>query len=134
MLTVPGSNIELPASAIETQPTRYPDAWDGIQLTVVLQSPISVTRRARGPSTLLGDWFILDHQALSRAAFARQYAIPGKGNEAVPSLQYEGTWILHPGTVLNVGRCGPLDGKPGGGYQAEFLEGPLPRPVSLKKM
>lgn len=134
MLKAPESNIEIPASAIETRSTRYPDAWDGIYLTVVLDSPIGVARRARGQSTLLGEWFILDQQSLSRPAFARQYAIPGKGNEAVPALDYEGTWILQPGTVLNIGRCGSLDGKPGGGYQAEYIDGPLPKVVSQKKV
>lgn len=129
MIFVPDSQIQLPASAIESRPTRYPDAWVGHVLTVELYSLLDVTRHAERPNGLLGDWFALDAAPGDPAEIAARYAIPARGNAVAPELAHRIVWRLLPGTLLNVGRCAPLFGLPGLGFQAEFLDGPLPVPL-----
>ena len=126
MLIIPGSTITLPADAIDTRPTRYVDAWLGLYLTVILYDSVDVIRIVPGHSSLLGDWFGLDWQGQSPTEYGGNHSLPIRGNEASPALGAEAVWRLQRGSELNVGRCGPLFGQRGGGYQAEFLEGRLP--------
>jgi hypothetical protein len=118
--------IRLPARAVESRKTRYAEAWFGEVMTVQLDSTLDVTRRAAHPGGLLGEWFALGDGPTDPASFARRHAIPPRRNAELPRLQYRLIWRLLPGTVLNVGRCSPLFQLPGLGYQAEFLDGPLP--------
>ncbi len=131
MLYVPGTRIVLQARAIESRATRAPEAWLGQVLTVELYAAMEVARLAEFPGRVLGDWFAVGEVPLDPAAFARRHAIPPRGNAALPRLRHGAVWRLQPGSVLNVGRCAPLFRLPGLGYQAEFLDGPLPRPLSL---
>ena len=136
MLIIPESSIVLPARSLESRQTRETGAWLGHPLTVELYSAIDVTRladrRSRSSSPdrpgrsrdLLGDWFALEPETLEPRQFARAHAVPQRGNEAVARLTHYAVWRLPPGTVLNVGRCGPLFHMPGLGFQAEFIEGP----------
>ncbi len=129
MLVIPSTNIQLPGRAVESRGTRYQEAWVGEVITVQLDGTLDVTRRAERPGGALGDWFALGDGPNDPASFARRYAIPPRGNAPLPKLQHRLVWRLLPGTVLNVGRCAPLFRLPGLGYQAEFLEGPLPMPL-----
>ena len=126
MLTIPGSSITIPADAIESRPTAYPDAWWGHPLTIRLHHAYLVVRLARSHGGILGDWFALNADFSSPSQFAALHSIPPRGNEADVSLKHAASWELQRGTILNVGRCAPLFGHPGGGYQAEFLDGSLP--------
>jgi hypothetical protein len=129
MLFVPHTTVQLPARAIESHSTRYPEAWLGQMMTVELYSPCLATRLAERPGGILGDWFALGDVPNDPAYFAKRHAIPPRGNARLPSLKHSGVWQLQPGTILNVGRCAPLFGLPGSGCQAEFLDGPLPRAI-----
>lgn len=126
MLVIPGTTIHLAARAIESRGTRYPEAWFGEVVTVQLDGILDVTRLAERPGGLLGEWFALGDGPADPASFARRHAIPPRGNADFPRLHHRRIWRLLPGTVLNVGRCAPLFRLPGLGYQAEFVDGPLP--------
>jgi hypothetical protein len=126
MLFIPGTNIPLPARAVESRATRYLEAWFGEVITVQLDGTLDVTRLAERPGGVMGEWFALRDGATDPASFARRHAIPPRGNAELPRLQHRLAWRLLPGTVLNVGRCAPLFQLPGLGYQAEFVDGPLP--------
>jgi hypothetical protein len=95
-------------------------------LTVRLHDEYDAVRLARGHGGLLGEWFALDADFSSPSRFAALHSIPPRGNEAEASLKHAAVWLLQRGTIINVGRCAGLFGHPGGGYQAEFLDGTLP--------
>jgi len=126
MLLIPGTSFRLPARAVESRGTRYPQAWFGEVITAQLDGTLDVTRLAERPGGVLGEWFALGAGPTDPASFARRHAIPPRGNAELPRLQHRLVWRLLPGTVLNVGRCAPLFRLPGLGYQAEFVDGPLP--------
>jgi hypothetical protein len=128
-LVIPGTNIRMRARAIESRPTRDTGAWIGEVMTVQLDGFLDVIRRADRPGGVLGDWFALGDAPASSWSFAQRHAIPPRGNAKLPRLEHRMTWRLLPGTILNVGRCAPLFQMTGLGYQAEFLEGPLPAAV-----
>lgn len=119
MITVPGSTVEIPARAQETRPTRDAAAWMGTFLTVELYRPIEAMRVARRRLGLVGDWFALGDWIQTRSRYRALHALP-------QDFLFQAVAVLQPGTIVNVGTCGPLFRLPGGGLQAEFLEGPLP--------
>jgi hypothetical protein len=124
VITIPGSNVQLPARAEVTQPTRSVQAWRGIYLTVELYRPVEAMRVAAKPLGLVGDWFALGDWIQPRSRYRELHALP-------TAFAFQALATLRPGTVLNVGLCAPLFRQPGGGLQAEFLDGPLPqiRPI-----
>lgn len=124
MITVPGSSVEIPGKPQETRPTRYPTAWMGMFLTVKLYRPVEAMRVARKRPGLVGDWFALGDWIQTRSRYRALHALP-------QDFQFQAVAVLQPGTIVNVGMCGPLFPHPGGGLQAEFLDGPLPilRPI-----
>ena len=126
MLLIPGTKIRLPARAVESRATRYPQAWFGEVITAKLDGTLDVIRLAERPGGVLGEWFALGDGPTDPASFARRHAIPPRGNAELPRLPHSLVWRLLPGTVLNLGRCAPLFRLPGLGYQAEFVDGPLP--------
>jgi hypothetical protein len=124
VITIPGSNLQIPARAGVTQPTRYPPAWSGMYLTVELYRPLEAMRVSAKALGLVGDWFALGDWIQTSSRYRALHALRS-------GFAYQALAILRPGTVLNVGRCAPLFEQPGGGFQAEFLAGPLPqlRPI-----
>lgn len=119
MIVLPHSTTRLPAQAIETRPTRSSEAWDGMYLTVEIYNPIQVLRTHISRSGLSGDWFAIGDCVQTYSEYKSSRALP-------KPFRYVATCTLWPGTIANVGRSGPLFGQPGGGEQAEFLDGPLP--------
>jgi hypothetical protein len=86
---------------------------------------------------LLGDWFALDGYTQTGAEFQRDHNVLNRENEARAALKFAAVWRLRRGTEINVGKCSgssdevldPYGHKwpyRGGGYQAEFLDGPPP--------
>ncbi len=141
MLSIPGSEIRLPARAVETRPTRDPAAWIAPMITVELYAPIDVARMADlgsrpglRPGALLNDWFAIAAAVGTPAEFAQRHSIPPRGNARAAKLTHVAFWRLQPGTLLNVGRCAPYFGAAGGGFQAEFLGGPLPTLRSASRL
>lgn len=120
MLVLPNTGTYLRARALETRPTRATNAWEGLYLTVELYAPLQAIRVHHSRSALLGDWFAIGDCVLTSGEYTASRALPGP-------FRYIADCVLLPGTILNVGRCARLFTQPGGGEQAEFLEGPLPR-------
>jgi hypothetical protein len=120
MLQLPGTTIRIPARALETRPTRSPEAWAEMFLTVELYQDLEAMRVSRHRLALTGDWLAIGDFTQTREEYTATHALPG-------AFVYQALCILRPGTVLNIGRCSALFNHPGGSHQAEFLEGPLPR-------
>jgi hypothetical protein len=119
MLRIPHTDEMIPANSLPTEPTRAPEAWTGMPLTVELYRPLEVLRVSASRLGLVGDWFALGDWIQTRSEYRRTRALPR-------NFIYQGVATLRPGTVVNVGICSPLFGHSGGGLQAEFLDGPLP--------
>jgi hypothetical protein len=77
---------------------------------------------ARGvdPSRASGSWILIGDGVHTSSQVVQGRALPGLFTHV------SGVEVL-PGTVLNIGTCGPLFGQPGGGWQAEHVSGPWPR-------
>jgi len=96
-------------------------------LTIELYGPVTAVRVAFRQGGLGGDWFAIDDAIQTRQQFQASHALPGY-------FRQQALCTLRPGTVLNVGRCSSLFGQPGGGFQAEFLDGPLPQVFPISGM
>jgi hypothetical protein len=136
MFPVPGivPAFSIPAWPLsELRPTTQQDAWDGVFWTVEIYRPLPAMRASFQTRGLLGDWFALDWQPVAplgadRGRYEQRFA-------TLKPTRCEACYVLLPGTILNVGLCGPLQReyfnrliqRGGGGVQGEFLEGPMPR-------
>ena len=125
MVFIPLSDFEIDAWAIETRPTRFADALLRHPLTIEIYRPLEGIRVAWEMAKVYGDWFAIGDVIQTREDYADIHALPGK-------FRFTGFFEFLPGTILNVGTCNPLFDRPGMGYQAEFLDGPLPS-ASLSK-
>lgn len=120
MMTLPNSSLLLPVRALVTEPTEAPHIWGGLHLTVELYREVEVRRVASNPLGLSGEWYALG-AAVETPTAAPRVVSPGR------PLGHEAHVTLLPGTVLNVGVCGPLLGRAEGELQAEVLRGPASR-------
>jgi hypothetical protein len=132
MLTLPGVPDPLPALLVSLQQTSSDAAWQHLRHTVCLLAPLPAIRvharagagaasregLAFGAGTV-GRWFAIGDVVLTRSAYSAEHALP-------ESFTHQDDWLLPAGTVLNVGRAGPLFGHQGGALQAEWLSGPRP--------
>jgi hypothetical protein len=133
MFTVPGTTLSIPALRHPPLDTSASNAWLGPHITVLLTGEVPAVRvhvgGGEGAATqhelavgagLRGRWFAIADVVQTYEEYRRSRALPARFTQIA--------WAtLLPGAVLNVGRCGPLFGLPGGGEQAEYLGGPLPR-------
>jgi hypothetical protein len=132
MFIVPGTRLVLPAVRHVPVDTSAANAWLGSYTTIRLTAEVQAVRVHVGAGEgaamrrelaagagLRGRWFAIGDFVMTYQEYRRTRALPGQFTQIA--------WAtLLPGAVLNVGRCGPLFNLPGGGEQAEFLEGPLP--------
>jgi hypothetical protein len=125
MIRIPGSNVTVYGRALETRPTEHADAWLHHPITLELYRSLEAVRVAWDAHKIYGHWFAIGDVIEPRAEYKNRHALPGK-------FRYTGFVDFAPGTILNVGQCSPLFGGAGKGYQAEYLEGPLPR-VALSR-
>ena len=125
MIRIPGSDVVVPGRAIESRATEHVDAWQAHPITVELYRTLEAVRVAREAAGLYGHWFAIGDVIEPRSRYTDRHALPG-------TFRHTGFFTFQPGTVLNVGQCSPLFGGAGMGYQAEYLEGPLPRVVASR--
>lgn len=120
-----GRIVQIPGSQLmEPHSTRYAEAWAEMPVTVQLYRAVAAHRIAKREMDLLGEWFSLDSDdGTSNVEIARRNSIPGSGNTVFPQ-RVRAVMHLPAGTVLNVGVAAPLFGLPGGGIQAEWIDGP----------
>jgi hypothetical protein len=133
MFIIPGTTAVLPAVLLERRSTSASNAWRASYTTVRLTADLPAVRvhvgAGEGAATrrelvagagLHGKWFAIGDIVQTYDEY--------RASRALPSHFTQIAWAtLLPGTVVNVGCCGPLFGLRGGGEQAEFLEGPPPR-------
>jgi hypothetical protein len=132
MFTVPGTSTTLPATVVPHRPTQADNAWMDHYTTVVLTGEVVAVRVHAGAGEgaavvkarvigagLKGRWFAIGDFIQNYREYLDSHALP-----ADFTMQALATFL--PGTVLNVGLCGPLFGRPGGAEQAEFVDGPDP--------
>jgi len=131
-LLIPGSLSAIPACVVHKRATTRLTAWLHSYLTVKLYGEMwairthvgavdaayANARMARGARAIAA-WFAIGDIVQTYEQFRNARALPA-------NFTHISLASLLPGTVLNVGRCGPLFGKRGGGEQAEYLEGPAP--------
>lgn len=122
----------LPAVPTLQRATSAKDAWLGGYRTVRLTSAIeavrvhvgagaaaSIHRNLAAGAGLHGRWFAVGDVVQTYWQYRAARALPAHFTDIAIAT-------LAPGTILNIGRCGPLFGMPGGGEQVEFVEGPDP--------
>ena len=150
MILIPGTAIALAASELAQRPSDK-SAWlHGVWLTVRLHDQIHALRvhvgageggataanihlvtgsGPHGKRGLQGTWYAIGDFIQPYKEYIRTRALPKTVTRfGRRSLFTEAAVVTYePGVVLNVGRAAPLNGHPGGGEQAEFLEGPAPR-------
>jgi hypothetical protein len=129
MFIMAGTMTTIPAVTVAQRPTSASNAWLGPHTTVRLTADLPAVRvhvgGLKGGAALHGRWFAIGDIVQTYGEYRSSRALPGQFTQIA--------WAtLLNGTLLNVGRCGPLFRLPGGGEQAEFLEGPAPqlRPTS----
>jgi len=133
MFRLPGLGVELPAVAVNREPTTADNAWSPQGYwTVRLLDTVSALRvhaRAGAAASTKehlawgagrrGRWFAIGDVILTREEYRRVHALPA-------GFSHQDDWSLPANTVLNVGIAGPLFGQAGGALQAEWLTGPEP--------
>ena len=132
MFASPGTHTVLPATAVVSLPTRDTRAWLGDHHTIRLYEDLSAVRvhvnagegasihpHLAGGAGEKGRWFAIGDYIQTYDEYVATHALPAHFTHITMCR-------LLAGTVLNVGRCGPLFGRPGGAEQAEFISGPDP--------
>ena len=133
MFVIAGTMTAIPAVTVAQRPTSASNAWFGPHTTVRLTADLPAVRVHVGAGEgaaarreqvagagLHGRWFAIGDIVQTYDEYRASRALPAHFTEIA--------WAtLLNGTLLNVGRCGPLFRLPGGGEQAEFVEGPAPR-------
>lgn len=154
-MQIPGSNLTIPANEIGRRDSDARAWLNGIWRTVRLHGPTPAIRvhagagegaasarnvhlvAGSGPSGkggLAGTWYAIGDFIQPYDEYIRSRALPQTKTRFGPRSLFTHAMLVtfHPGTVLNVGTAAPLFGHPGGGGQAQFLEGPTPivKPLS----
>jgi len=144
VFTIPETGTQLPAVAIGMRPTRDGNAWLGPYHTVRLVAPLDALRvhvgAGEGAATadgvhlvsgagLRGRWYAIGDFVQPYAEYIASRALPRTPTRygKISFFTQAALATFQAGTILNVGRAAGLFGHPGGGEQAEFLEGPAPR-------
>jgi hypothetical protein len=132
MFQIPGTGTILPAAELPAAPTKAGNAWKDGYRTVRLLAPLTAVRvhtgGGEGAATrpelvgagLQGRWFAIGDVVQTYDEYRVAHALPADFTKIALAT-------FAPGTVLNVGVCGPLFGHRGGSEQAEFVSGPPPR-------
>jgi hypothetical protein len=132
MLQIPGTQTSLPAVQLPSAPTRAGNAWRAGYITIRLLATLEAIRvhtgGGEGAATrpelvgagLHGRWFAIGDVVQTYGQYRASRALPADFTEIAIAT-------FAPGTVLNVGICGPLFGHRGGGEQAELVSGPPPQ-------
>ena len=141
MFTIPRTSTSLPAAVVDKEPTRAANAWDGGYYSVKLHGPYqalrvhvgggvgavtAANRHLASGAGLLGRWYAIGDFIQTYDEYVATRALP-KTQTAQGELSFFSAAALATfgaGTILNVGIVGPLFDLPGGGEQAEFVEGP----------
>jgi hypothetical protein len=132
MMLIPGSVRALPAVSAPHRATSAANAWLGPYQTIQLTAPIRALRVHVGAGAaastvrllavgagLHGRWFAVGDVVQTYDQYRASRALPGHFTDVALAT-------LLAGAILNVGRCSPLFGQPGGGEQIEFVDGPAP--------
>ena len=122
----------IPGTVVPNAPTSRPGAWLGPYRTLRLQRDVEAMRvhvgAGEGAATrpelvsgagALGRWFAIGDVVLSRSDYVDAQALPAGFSDVE-------LCVLRAGSIVNVGLCGPLFGRGGGGEQIEFVSGPTP--------
>ena len=123
-----GKAIDLPAVRLSKTITREGSAWRGGDwITVRMVGPLDALRvhtdgkrvdlRDVRPTSSKGAWILIGDVIQTSSQITQARALPGLFT-ATSQVQVLST------TVLNIGLCGQLFGFPGGGWQAEYVNGP----------
>ena len=132
MFHIPGTETIVPAMRIARAETKAANAWLGGYTTVRLVASLdavrvhtgggdgAATRKELVGAGLHGRWFAIGDVVQTYDEYLASHALPAHFTEIA--------WATFaPGTVLNVGVCGPLFKHPGGSEQAEYVSGPRPQ-------
>lgn len=124
---VMGQFITLPAFSVSNASTRDSSAWlDGFYITIRLTESVSALRvhtngkefDNRPASSINGAWFAIGDIIQTSSEYASSRSLPGY-------FSHVAFVELPPETVLNLGICSPHFGGEGGGFQVEYVSGPL---------
>lgn len=160
MIWVPGTSLELPAVEIEKRKTENEDSWwDRKWITIQLRANVEALRvhvgagkgaAATEAHTHLikgagfhGPWYAIGDFIQTYRDYIATRSLPWTPTRFGPLSFFTKAVLVTflPGTILNVGRASELrfdrGGRlfgyhPGGGEQAEFLEGPQPHIEQLR--
>jgi hypothetical protein len=103
---------------IQKRGTIYQNAWKNGQYETYRLNFAIPAVRLRGPAPQPLIWFAVDEYNLSVMNYHHRYSLPKKLDDVVQE-----TWLLSPGSLVNVGVAADLFSHPGGGLQFELLPG-----------
>ncbi len=114
MVIVPGTLTKIPGRQVARRPTRAANAWLGGYITVQLDGELAGMRVHVGATDtatvnpllasgagLRGRWLAIGDFIQTYGEYLRTRALPAHFTQAA-------LCTCLPGTILNVGRCGPL--------------------------
>lgn len=135
-----GESVELSATPLPAARTRDETAWlNRRHLTVRLTRATQALRvhtagkayPGRPASSEGGAWLLIGDVIQTSGQLAGSRALPTSHPGGFTAFTHVSEALLAPGTVLNIGVASAKFGGAGGGFQAEYVEGP---PIVFKPL
>ena len=130
-----GKSIDLPAKLHDVSVhTRDLTAWQFLSFqTVELTSPMVGLRvhtadkpfGGREASAEAGAWCLIGDVVLTSSEIASSRSLPADDPTRMIAFTHTSEAYMSIGTVLNIGLASPKFGGSGGGFQAEYVDGPM---------
>ena len=131
--TLFGKSVELEAVPVTSRPTRDMTAWlnecyISVRMTRALRAiRVHTAGRSfpgRSGSRQEGAWLLIGDVIRTASGIADSRSLPTADPTSMTAFTHTSEAVVAPGAVLNIGLASAKFGGLGGGFQAEFVDGP----------
>ena len=134
LFNIAGKTITLPAVEISPRAKSDQTAWQsGKYVTVRFSAPVAGIRvhtdgkafPGRPASAAMGAWVAIGDVIQTAPALANSRSLPSANPQAMTAFTHTSDAVIPPQCVVNIGVASAKFGGAGGGFQAEYVSGPL---------